>query len=73
MLHRPARRIPGADRWWVGANYWSAAGGPFMWRTYDAATVERELATLARAGLDTVRSFCFWPRSQRAPLRTTSA
>ncbi|WP_412541212.1 cellulase family glycosylhydrolase [Longispora sp. K20-0274] len=60
MLKRSLRRLPG-DRVWLGANYWSAAGGPFMWRDFDEATVRRELAVLADHGLDTVRNFCFWP------------
>ncbi|MEV6526088.1 cellulase family glycosylhydrolase [Longispora sp. NPDC051575] len=60
MLKRSLLRLPG-DRVWLGANYWSAAGGPFMWRAFDEATVRRELAVLADHGLDTVRNFCFWP------------
>ena len=46
---------------WLGANFWSRAGGPRMWARYDAAIVREELAVLAAHGLDVTRSFCFWP------------
>src|SRR4249920_222424 len=46
---------------WLGANFWSRAGGPRMWVHYDAAIVRSELAVLAEHGLNTTRSFCFWP------------
>ncbi|WP_018349060.1 hypothetical protein [Longispora albida] len=59
MLHRPAKRLPGGT--WLGANYWSAAGGPFMWRTFDEQVIRRELEVLAGHGLNLVRTFCFWP------------
>src|SRR4051812_34546340 len=65
VLERPARRL--SDRWWLGANYWSARGGPFMWRDYDEPTVRRELEILAAHGMDTVRAFCFWADLQPAP------
>ena len=32
---------------WVGANFWSRAGGPRMWSRYDGVVVREELATLA--------------------------
>src|SRR5690242_17628080 len=31
---------------WLGANFWSRAGGPLMWRNYDPAVVRAELAVL---------------------------
>ena len=46
---------------WLGANFWSRAGGPRMWARYDAGIVREELSVLAAHGLDTTRSFCFWP------------
>ena len=46
---------------WLGANYWSRAGGPRMWARYDAGVVREELATLAEHGLNVTRSFCYWP------------
>ena len=46
---------------WVGANFWSRAGGPRMWAAYDPDVVRSELRTLARHGLNVTRSFCFWP------------
>jgi endo-1,4-beta-mannosidase len=46
---------------WLGANFWSRSGGPRMWSRYDGALVREELAVLVEHGLDTTRSFCFWP------------
>ncbi len=46
---------------WLGANFWSRAGGPRMWSRYDGAVVRAELDVLARHGLGVTRSFCFWP------------
>lgn len=58
----PGVRTDGAQSAaWVGANFWSRAGGPRMWRDYDAAIVRDELTTLARHGLTMTRSFCYWP------------
>ena len=44
---------------WLGANFWSRAGGPFMWRSYDPAVVTGELRTLREHGLTMTRSFFF--------------
>ncbi|MFI9388059.1 beta-mannosidase [Kutzneria sp. NPDC052558] len=59
MVSRPFPVLPGQP--WLGVNYWSAAGGPFMWRDFDEATISAELAALAGLGLNVTRSFCFWP------------
>ena len=48
-------------RAWLGANFWSRAGGPRMWSRYDGVVVRSELRVLARHGLGVTRSFCFWP------------
>ena len=58
---------------WLGVNFWSRAGGPRMWARYDAAVVREELAMLARHGLDTTRSFCFWPDFVPEPGRIDEA
>jgi hypothetical protein len=46
---------------WLGANFWSRAGGPFMWRSYDPAVIGAELRVLREHGLTMTRSFFFWP------------
>jgi endo-1,4-beta-mannosidase len=58
---------------WLGVNFWSRAGGPRMWARYDAPVVREELETLARHGLDTTRSFCFWPDFVPEPGRIDEA
>lgn len=45
----------------LGVNYWSRAGGPFMWRDYDDDVVRDELDTLRKHGVALTRSFLFWP------------
>ena len=57
------------DRPWLGANYWSRAGGPLMWRHYDPAVVGEELRVLRDHGMNLTRSFCSWPDFMPAPDR----
>jgi endo-1,4-beta-mannosidase len=52
---------------WLGANFWSAAGGPLMWRTYDPDVIAAELAVLRDHGLTMTRSFFYWPDFMPAP------
>ncbi len=46
---------------WLGANFWSATGGPLMWRSYDPAVVAAELRVLREHGLTMTRLFFYWP------------
>ncbi|NED78692.1 beta-mannosidase, partial [Streptomyces sp. SID11233] len=57
----------GHHRPWIGANFWSRTGGPLMWRSYDPAVIEQELAVLAEHGLDLTRSFFYWPDLMPTP------
>jgi endo-1,4-beta-mannosidase len=52
---------------WLGANFWSRTGGPLMWRSYDPAVIDAELAVLARHGLTMTRSFFYWPDFMPGP------
>jgi endo-1,4-beta-mannosidase len=52
---------PASTAVWIGANFWSRAGGPRMWSRYNAAIVREELAVLAEHGCNVTRSFCYWP------------
>ena len=66
---RPLASVVGTDGpvTWLGANFWSRAGGPLMWRTYDPGVVREELAVLARHGLTMTRSFFYWPDFMPTP------
>ena len=46
---------------WIGANFWSRAGGPRMWMQYRPDVVRQELEVLADHGCTLTRSFCYWP------------
>lgn len=74
-VERPLRfvQVGGAGQVWFGSNFWSRGGGPFMWQSYDEALVREELGTMARAGLDTTRSFLFWPHAMPEPGRLDEA
>ncbi|HWC78809.1 MAG TPA: cellulase family glycosylhydrolase [Pseudonocardiaceae bacterium] len=61
--------VDGARATWLGANFWSRAGGPLMWRTYDAALVRDELRVLREHGLTMTRSFFYWPDFMPEPNR----
>jgi endo-1,4-beta-mannosidase len=52
---------------WLGANFWSRAGGPLMWSRYDPAVVRQELTVLREHGLSMTRSFLYWPDVMPAP------
>ena len=62
-----AERWPSGPGIWVGANFWSRAGGPRMWARYDGDVVRSELAVLAEHGCTLTRSFCYWPDFMPAP------
>jgi endo-1,4-beta-mannosidase len=70
-MRRPSPRLasglgPGPAPW-IGANFWSRAGGPLMWRGFDADTVRAELAVLKEHGLGFTRSFFYWPHFMPTP------
>lgn len=69
MIARPFAQLPPETqpRTWLGANYWSRAGGPLMWRSLDADVVRGELRVLREHGLDVTRSFCYLPDFMPAP------
>lgn len=78
MSHLPGLRTPGTPTAgaraarpgpWLGANFWSRAGGPRMWEQFDPALVRRELAVLAEHGLRYTRSFFAWPEFMPEPDR----
>ena len=71
-MRRPSLRLPGPTdpaAPWIGANFWSRAGGPLMWRTFDPDLVRAELAVLREHGLTFTRSFFYWPDFMPAPDR----
>ena len=61
--------IDGSAAIWLGANFWSRAGGPLMWRNYDPALIRDELRVLKDNGLRMTRSFFYWPDFMPAPDR----
>ena len=71
-MHRPAPRLPGPTdpaAPWIGANFWSRAGGPLMWRGFDPELVRAELTVLREHGLTFTRSFFYWPDFMPEPDR----
>ncbi len=70
-LHRGSERlsVDGRPVTWLGANYWSRAGGPLMWRSYDGELISSELAVLREHGLTVTRSFYYWPDFMPTPDR----
>ncbi len=66
---RPAPKLRWNDRalLWIGANFWSSSGGPFMWQRFDPDLVRREFRVLAEHGLTVTRSFFFWSHFMPEP------
>ncbi|MCJ7827411.1 MAG: cellulase family glycosylhydrolase, partial [Demequinaceae bacterium] len=63
----PKEMLGGKPQTWMGANFWSASGGPLMWRTYDPDRIGRELDDLLHNGMTVTRSFFYWPDFQPTP------
>ena len=53
-----------SGKFFVGCNYWASHAGTFMWRNWDAAQVDDDLARLERGGLTVLRVFPLWPDFQ---------
>lgn len=53
-----------SGRFFVGCNYWASHAGTFMWRNWDAAQVDRDLAMLEENGITVLRVFPLWPDFQ---------
>ncbi len=66
MVQRPNLRLDTPTPW-LGLNFWSRKGGPFMWRTYDDRLVREELQVLVDHGMTVTRSFFLWPDFHPAP------
>ena len=68
-MRRPAAplTVNGRPVRWLGANFWSASGGPLMWRNYDPALVAEELRVLHDHGMTMTRSFFYWPDFMPGP------
>jgi endo-1,4-beta-mannosidase len=70
MRRNSAKIVTGGNAaMWLGANFWSRAGGPLMWRNYDPRLIREELRVLRDNGLRMTRSFCYWPDFMPAPDR----
>ena len=52
----------------TGCNYWASHAGMYMWRNWDGAQVEKDLAALKATGVDVMRVFPLWQDFQ--PLTT---
>ena len=48
----------------TGCNYWASDSGMLMWRRWNPATVERDVAELAQNGVSVMRVFPLWPDFQ---------
>ena len=44
----------------VGLNYWSSAHATRMWKNYDSAVIEKDLALLEEHGISLIRVFPLW-------------
>ena len=52
----------------TGCNYWASHAGMHMWRNWDGAQVEKDLAALKATGVDVMRVVPLWQDFQ--PLTT---
>ena len=59
-----ASALFGDGRFRVGCNYWASHAGMMMWRSWNAAQVEKDLAALRANGIRALRVFPLWPDFQ---------
>lgn len=48
----------------TGCNYWASHAGMYMWRRWDAKTVEKDISELSANGVNVMRVFPLWPDFQ---------
>ncbi|MGE4564149.1 MAG: beta-mannanase [Victivallaceae bacterium] len=48
----------------MGCNYWASHAGTFMWRNWQADTVDQDFAALRANGVEILRVFPLWPDFQ---------
>ncbi len=51
-------------RFYTGCNYWASHAGLYMWRRWNPAVVEKDIAELAKNGVNVMRVFPLWPDFQ---------
>ena len=51
----------------IGINYWPQRAAMFMWRDFDPATINEEIATIAELGCSCLRIFLLWEDFQPHP------
>ncbi len=56
----------------VGCNYWASHAGTAMWSDWQPREVQKDLASLARQGLQVLRVFPMWPDFQPLTLLRTA-
>ena len=54
----------GQGGFFVGCNYWAKNAGMYMWRRWRPDVVEKEVAELAKNGVEVMRVFPLWPDFQ---------
>jgi endo-1,4-beta-mannosidase len=55
------------DEFILGVNYWPQRKAMFMWREFDRAAIEDDLATISGMGISSVRTFLLWEDFQPLP------
>ncbi len=48
------------ETFYTGCNYWASHAGMYMWRNWEPQTVEKDLAALAKNGVNMLRVFPLW-------------
>ena len=59
-----AAALFGDAKFRVGCNYWASHAGMMMWRNWNPAQVEKDLAALCANGIRALRVFPLWPDFQ---------
>ena len=64
LADRGSAALFGDGKFRVGCNYWASHAGMMMWRNWDGAQVEKDIAALSSQGIRVMRVFPLWPDFQ---------
>ena len=60
----PKNIFTDGSTFYTGCNYWASNAGMYMWRRWNPAAVSKDIAELAKNGVNVMRVFPLWPDFQ---------
>ena len=64
LTAEPKNVFTDGETFYTGCNYWASNAGMYMWRRWNPQAVEKDIAELAKNGVNIMRVFPLWPDFQ---------